>query len=132
MKLPNATATPSISDAVSGHPSAAHTVTRRSDGISSPPLSTPLSCSPIDSIRNFGVKGNHRRDPPTARDRPFMQPAGNVTLSNYFPEYYDIGVKAALLLAVLASLGLVAAFLRRLRRITPDRLPPHPAAHPTA
>src|SRR4051795_9841673 len=38
MKLPNATATPSISDAVSGHPSAAHTVTRRSDGISSPPF----------------------------------------------------------------------------------------------
>src|SRR3954468_2953798 len=83
MKLPNATATPSISDAVSGHPSAAHTVTRRSDGISSPPLPTPLSWSPIDSTRNFGVKGNHRRDPPTACDRPFMQPAGNVTLSNY-------------------------------------------------
>src|SRR3954447_15242297 len=47
------------------------------------PLPTPLSWSPIDSTRNFGVKGNHRRDPPTARDRPFMQPAGNVTLSNY-------------------------------------------------
>src|SRR3954470_18956744 len=47
------------------------------------PLPTPLSWSPIDSIRNFGVKGNHRRDPPTAHDRPFMQPAGNVTLSNY-------------------------------------------------
>src|SRR3954471_778295 len=47
------------------------------------PLPTPLSCSPIDSTRNFGVKGNHRPDPPTARDRPFMQPAGNVTLSNY-------------------------------------------------
>src|SRR4051794_2091415 len=46
------------------------------------PLPTPLSWSPIDSTRNFGVKGNHRPDPPTARDRPFMQPAGNVTLSN--------------------------------------------------
>src|SRR3954466_6224548 len=47
------------------------------------PLPTPLSCSPIDSTWNFGVKGNQRPDPPTARDRPFMQPAGNVTLSNY-------------------------------------------------
>src|SRR3982750_4348292 len=45
MKLPNATATPSISDAVSGHPSAAHTVTRRSDGISSPPSNSALVAS---------------------------------------------------------------------------------------
>jgi hypothetical protein len=79
MKLPNATATPSISDAVSDQPHI-----RSTDELtpSVRPLPTPLSCSSIDSTWNFGVKGNQRPDPPTARDRPFLQPAGNVILSN--------------------------------------------------
>lgn len=40
----------------------------------------------------------------------------------YFPGYSEIGVTLALILAVVASLALVAAFLRRGQRITPDRL----------
>src|SRR4051812_28660400 len=68
------------------------------------PLPTPLSWSPIDSTRNFGVKGNQRPDPPTARDRPFMQPAGNVTLSNYSPDRNpDEGLNGDLKQAVTAK-----------------------------
>src|SRR3982751_6746426 len=73
MKLPNATATPSISDAVSGHPSAAHPVTRRSDGISSPPSNSAL-------VEPHGFDTELRRQgKPQARSADRARPAVHAT-----------------------------------------------------
>src|SRR5215212_11710912 len=84
MKLPNATATSSISDAVSRQP---HIRSPDEVTTSVRPLPTPLLWRPSDSKRRFGVKseplGVLRRPHPSERSCRHAGPMRNLTLSNY-------------------------------------------------
>src|SRR4051794_30205603 len=87
MKLPNATATSSISDAVSRQP---HIRSPDEVTTSVRPLPTPLVWRPSDSKRRFGVKseplGVLRRPHPSERSCRHAGPVRNLTLSNYRPD----------------------------------------------
>src|SRR3954470_22081339 len=87
MKLPNATATSSISDAVSRQP---HIRSPDEMTTSVRPLPTPLLWRSSDSKRRFGVKseplGVLRRPHSSERSCRYAGPVRNLTLSNYSPD----------------------------------------------